>query len=225
MENRAFWYAMTYRHLAAALTFASGLAFAPAATAPAFAQSPGTQAASPACIAIVLPSAKGAAGDATAFATSLRELFISYLTGPSLRAIALEARLASQAIEEARQKDCGQVLVTSIETKRNDGSGWGRALGRAAGTAVWYGVPYGGTAATAAARGAAVAGAHAIATMAESTKAKDEVTLEYRIGTLEAALRAPAHRQKAKAKSDGEDLLTPLVEKASEAIAATILKR
>lgn len=188
---------------------------------------PPVSAAAPAavCIAIVLPSAKGAAGDATEFATSLRDLFVSYLTGPSLKTIALESRLATQAVEEARQKDCGNVLVTSIERKRNDGSGWGRALGRAAGTAAWYGVPYGGTAATAAARGAAVAGAHAISTMAESTKAKDEVTLEYRIGTLEAALRATPRTEKAKAKSDGEDLLTPLVEKAAEAIAAAALKK
>src|SRR4026208_1936882 len=37
------------------------------------------QASPQSCIAIVLPSAKGAAGDATAFATSLRELFVSYL--------------------------------------------------------------------------------------------------------------------------------------------------
>ena len=194
-------------------------------TAPALAQTSTAQASAPACIAIVLPSAKGAAGDATEFATSLRELFVSYLTGPSLRAITLDARLASQAIEEARQKECGHVLVTSIERKRNDGSGWGRALGRAAGTAAWYGVPYGGTAATAAARGAAVAGAHAISTMAESTKAKDEVTLEYRFGTLDSALRATPRTDKAKAKNDGEDLLTPLVERAAEAIAAAVVKR
>lgn len=185
----------------------------------------GAQAGAPSCIAIVLPSAKGAAGDATEFARSLRELFVSYLTGPSLRTITLDARLASQAVEEARQKECGYVLLTSIEKKQNDGSGWGRALGRAAGTAAWYGVPYGGTAATAAARGAAVAGAQAISAMAETTKAKDEVTLEYRIGTLDTAMRATPKTEKAKAKSDGEDLLTPLVEKASEAIAATVLKR
>jgi hypothetical protein len=213
---------MTRRHFAA-LTLAAGFAVVP--PAPTHANPPGLQAAAPTCIAIVLPSAKGAAGDATEFATSLRELFVSYLTGPSIRAITLEARLASQAIEEARQKDCGNVLVTSITRKRNDGSGWGRALGRAAGTATWYGVPYGGTAASAAARGAAVAGAHAISTMAETTKAKDEVTLEYRFGTLDAALRAAPRAEKAKAKSDGEDLLTPLVEKAAEVIAAAITKR
>jgi hypothetical protein len=214
---------MTRQHFAAALTLAAGFAVGPPASA--HANPPGVQAPAPTCIAIVLPSAKGAAGDATEFATSLRELFVSYLTGPSLRAMPLEARLASQAIEEARQKDCGHVLVTSIERKRNDGSGWGRALGRAAGSAAWYGVPYGGTAASAAARSAAVAGAHAISTKAAETKAKDEVTLEYRFGTLDAALRATARTEKAKAKSDGEDLLTPLVEKAAEVIAAAILKR
>ena len=183
------------------------------------------QAGTQTCIAIVLPSAKGAAGDATEFANSLRELFTSYLTGPSLRAIPIEARLASQAIEEARQKECGYVLLTAIERKRDDGSGLGRALGRAAGTAAWYGVPYGGSAATAAARGAAIAGAQAISAMAETTKAKDEVTLEFRVGTFDTVLRTAPKTEKAKAKSDGEDLLTPLVEKAAEAIAATVLKR
>lgn len=182
------------------------------------------QASAPSCIAIVLPSVKGASGDATEFAQSLRELFVSYLTGPSLRAIPLDARLASQAIEEARQKDCGYVVLTSIERKQDDGSGWGRALGRAAGSAAYYGMPYGGTAAAAAARGAAVAGAHAISSMASTTKAKDELTLEYRIGTLDTAMRVAPKREKAKARSDGEDLLTPLVEKASEAIAAAVLK-
>ena len=177
-----------------------------------------------ACIAIVLPSAKGIDGDATAFASSLRELFVSYLTGPSLRAIALDARLASQAIEEARQKECGHVLLTSVTRKRDDGSGWGKALGRAAGGAAWYGVPYGGSAAAAAARGAAVAGAHAISSMAETTRAKDEVTLEFRIGTVDTAMRASPKTEKAKAKTDGEDLLAPLVEKASESIAATVLR-
>lgn len=176
------------------------------------------------CIAIVWPSVKGAS-DAVDFASSLRDLFVSYLSGPSLRALALEARLASQGIEEARQKQCGQVLLTAIERKRHDGSGWGQALGRAAGTAAVYGVPYGGSAATAAARGAAIAGAHAVSQMALTTKAKDEVTLEYRFGTLETAARGTPRTEKAKANRDGEDLLTPLVEKVSEAVAAALARK
>jgi hypothetical protein len=176
------------------------------------------------CIAIVLPSATGIDGDATAFASSLRDLFASYLTGPTLRTITVDARLASQATEEARQKNCNYVLLTSINRKRNDGSGLGRALGRAAGTAAWHGVPYAG-AGTAAARGAAIAGAEAISSMAQATKSKDEVTLEYRIGTVDTVTRAQAKTEKAKAKQDGEDVLTPLVEKASESIATAVLRR
>jgi hypothetical protein len=180
-----------------------------------------------ACVAILLPSVQGAEGDSTAFAESVRELLASYLTGPTLRSIPLEARLASQAIEEARRKECDHVLVTAISRKHSDGNGWGKALGRAAGSAAYAGVPYGaaGTAATAAARGAAVAGAQAIGSLAETTKAKDELTLEYRIGTLDDALRAAPRTGKAKAKSDHEDLLTPLAQEAAEWVAATVLKK
>jgi hypothetical protein len=46
----------------------------------------------------------------------LRDLFASYLTGPSLRAINLEARLASQAIEEARRKEGVEKTSEAIAT-------------------------------------------------------------------------------------------------------------
>lgn len=184
------------------------------------------QPASQACVAIVLPSATGVEGDTLAFSNSLRDLFASYLTGPSVRAINLEARLASQAVEEARTKECGHVLVTKITRKRDGGSGWGKALGQAAGSAAYYGVPYAASgAAAAAARGAIVAGAQAVSTMSSTTRAKDELTLEFRLGTVDTVLRASPKTEKAKAKSDGEDLLTPLVEKAAESIAATVLRK
>jgi hypothetical protein len=179
----------------------------------------------PACVAIVLPSARGVDGDATAFSTSLRELFMSYLTGPSLRAVPLEARLTTQAVEEARQKNCAFILLINVVRVHHDGSGLGRTLGRAAGAAASYGVPYGGTVASAAARSAVVAGAYAVSNAAETTKAKDEFTLEYRVTTLDRAGSASPNSLKAKAKTDGEDLLTPLVEKASEVIAATVSKK
>jgi hypothetical protein len=35
------------------------------------------------------------------------------LTGPSLRLVPLEARLPSQAIEEAKQKPCDDILLTT----------------------------------------------------------------------------------------------------------------
>jgi len=176
------------------------------------------------CIAVVLPSVQGVDGSATEVASAVRELFTSYLTGPSLRTVPLEARLASQAIEEARQKDCGQVLVTTLTRKRSGGSALGRALGQAAGTAAWS-VP--GVAGTggAVARGAVIAGAQAVSSLAGSTKAKDEMRLDYKISPLDAAASAKPETLKVKAAADGEDILTPLVEKASEAIAAGLAKK
>ena len=175
-----------------------------------------------ACVAIMLPSARGVDGDATAFATSLRELFMSYLTGPTLRAIALDARLPAQAIEEARQKDCGYMLMTTVTRVRHGGGGGMAALGRAAGTAAAYGIPYGGSVGTAAARSAAIAGAYAISNMAGTTKAKDEITMDYRVDTLDRVIAAKPTTLKAKAKQDGEDLLTPMSENASGTIAGIV---
>jgi hypothetical protein len=176
------------------------------------------------CIAVVLPSVQGVEGSATEVAAAVRELFTSYLNGPSLRTVPLEARLASQAIEEARQKECGQVLVTTLTRKRGGGGGWGSALGQAAGTAAWS-VP--GVAGTggAIARGAVIAGAQAVSSVAGSTKAKDEMRLDYKISPLDAAGSAKTETLKIKAAADGEDILTPLVEKASEAIAAGLAKK
>ncbi|HSK07998.1 MAG TPA: hypothetical protein VK911_00360 [Vicinamibacterales bacterium] len=171
------------------------------------------------CVAIVLPSVHGVEGSATDVATSLRELFESYLTGPSIKSVGLDARLASQALEEARQKQCDHLLVTTLTRKRSGGGSLGRALGQAAGTAAWY-IPGGGVA-----RGAAIAGSHAVSSLAGSTRAKDEMRLDYKISTLDAASRASTRTLKAKAASDGEDLLTPLVEQVSEAVAAAVAKR
>ncbi len=53
----------------------------------------------------------------------------------------------------------------------------------------------------------------------------DEVTLTFRVGTVDTVMRTSPKTEKAKAKNNGEDLLTPLVEKASESIAATVLKK
>ena len=55
------------------------------------------------CLGIVLPSVQGVDGTATDVAAGVRDLFVSYLNGPALRAMVLEARLPAQAAIEARQ--------------------------------------------------------------------------------------------------------------------------
>jgi hypothetical protein len=184
---------------------------APAAAA----SSPGT------CIAMALPSVKGAE-DATQLATAVRDLFTSYLQGPSIKFVALDARLALQATEEAKQKSCNQMLVASVTRKRGGGGGLGRAIAQAGSTAAWY-APVGNVG-TAVARGAVIAGAQAASEIAASTKAKDELQIEYRLVSTDGRVIVKPKEEKAKAAVDGEDLLTPLVQTVSESLSAVVLK-
>lgn len=195
---------------------ASSLAAQDAPAAPA-SQSPGT------CIAIALPSVQGAEGNATDVATAVRELFTSYLQGPSIKVVALDARLSIQANEEAKQKSCEHMLVASVIRKRGGGGGLGRVIGQAGSTAAWY-APVGSVGASVA-RGAVIAGAQAASEIASNTRAKDEVRLQYRLVATDGRVVVKPKEEKAKASVDGEDLLTPLVQTVSESIASAVITK
>jgi len=175
------------------------------------------------CIAIVLPSVHGIEGNATDVAASLRDVFVSYVTGPSLQVVPLQARLASQAMEEATHRNCGHVLTVTLSRKHGGGA-LGRVVGHVAGTASWY-VPGGGGVGSAVARGVAIGTAQAVSELAASTRAKDEMQMEYRVSSPTGTIELGPTRETRKAKVDGEDLLTPLVEKAAETIVGTLVKK
>jgi len=197
-----------------------GAAIVAALATPAFAQE---AAAGQTCTAMVLPSVTGAEGSATAMATSVRDLFVSYLTGPTLRSVPLEARLATQAVEEAKQKNCEHVLVVTMTLKRHSGGhNVIGAVGNAAGTAAWY-IPGGGGTAGAVVRGTSASTAAAVSSLASSTRAKDELQIQYTLSTVDGKTLL-TRSDKAKAASDREDLITPLVERAATAIAAAPAK-
>jgi len=172
------------------------------------------------CIAIVMPSVTGAEGNAMQVATAVRDLFASYLSGPSMRAVALDARLPSQAAEEARQKQCSHLLVVKLTEKHRGRSVLGKAVGQAAGTAAWY-IP-GGGAAGAVVRGTAAGAAQAVSVIADSTHAKDEIQMQYSVTGPSGGAALLSKADKAQAHADREDLLTPLVERAATAIAAAV---
>lgn len=180
------------------------------------------QAAAPAkaCVALLLPSVEGV-DDATRVATSVRSIFESYLTGPTLQSVMLDAKLASQAGQEAKQKECPRILTVTV-TRKAGSSGPSKVatIARAAGTTAAYIPNVGGTIAAGAAEGGAVA----VSDLAYHTHAKDEVTMTYKIVTADGAVVLAPKTESAKAKSNGEDLLTPLIAKASEAVAGVITK-
>jgi hypothetical protein len=74
------------------------------------------------------------------------------------------------------------------------------------------------------AAGAAAGAAGAVAyDFASSTKTKDELSLTYHLESAAGKVLVD-ETEKRKAQSDGEDLLTPVVEKAAEAVAAAVAK-
>jgi len=176
------------------------------------------------CVAVMLPSVQGAEGSATDVATAVRDLFVSYLTGPSIRSIPLESRLPAQAALEAGQKGCGHVLIPSVTKKRSGGGRFGGAVGQAVGAAAWH-LPYGGGVATGVGRAAAIGATQTLSNFASETRRKDEIALGYRVGAPESVVNATPVSAKAKAKVDGEDLLTPLVERAAQDVFAATVRR
>lgn len=173
-----------------------------------------------ACVALPLPAVDGVEGDATDVAQSVRSIFESYLTGPSLKSVRLDARLASQAAEEARQKDCLTILTITVSRKPTTGGHKLSTIASAAGSTAGY-IPlpnYGAAVAV----GAARSGAEAVASVARTTHPKDEIRLTYKVTTADGATVVPQKSESAKAKSEGEDLLTPLIARASETVAAAV---
>jgi hypothetical protein len=215
---------ITWKRFRTCGLLAASLAFLAAYELAASAQNPTERArsgAEPSCVAIVLPDVEGVEGSATEVATALQQLFVSDLSGPTSRVIALEARLPSQAGEEASQKHCDRLLSAKLTRKRGGRGMLGKVFVDAASTAVWL-MPGGATVGSAVVRGVALAGAQAVGTLALTTKAKDELRLEYRLTSPDGSARFGPKTDKAKAQTDGEDLLTPMVRRASEAIAADV---
>jgi hypothetical protein len=202
-----------------------GLSFAclvPAAAA-AQADSAATPAAEAPCVAVMPAVVSGIQGNAADAAAAARDALVSFLSGPALRPVALDARVRLQAVEEARQKNCTQLITLTLTKKRGGRSSVGRVVGRAAGSAAYH-LPGGGSVGTAVARGLGIGTVHALSDMAATTRAKDEMQLEWTLGSIDGG--APSKKaEKIKATADGEDLLTPLVQRSADAIVELLLKK
>lgn len=181
----------------------------------------GAAAAGPVHLCLAPPSAQipgVGSDDATA---AVRDAFKSYLSGPSLSVEMLSARLASQAREEAKQKHCRYVLYTTVAQERKKSSG---LLGRIAAGAMQSGASQvaanTGSAGTRVLASAAAGGA-ASTYYSSFTQSSDKLTLTARLESADGNVLSQSS-EKRKASSDGEDLLTPLVERAAERIVSAV---
>ena len=155
---------------------------------------------------------------------AVKETFSSFLTGPTLKVRSLSARLTTQAREEAKQTGCDYVLFATLKHERK--SSGGGLLGSIARSAAHQGAVSIAGSAGSAVRGTAAsvvnaAVAAASANVASTVKVRDELELGYRLESVNGRVMLEK-KGKRKARADGEDILTPLVEQASEQIAAAV---
>jgi hypothetical protein len=174
-------------------------------------------------VCLAPPSITSAVGNASDAASAVRETFASYLTGPSLSATELTARLESQVRLEASAAACPYLLLTAVKHVRKSGRGiLGRMAGSAAQQAAWsVGAATSSTAGRIITSAAAGAAGAAASNYASWMKSKDELTLTYRLESATGAVLVEK-TAKRKATSDGEDLITPLVEDAATVISDAV---
>jgi hypothetical protein len=187
------------------------------------AQAGGTPAKAHICLAP--SSVETASGTAMQAMQAVRETFSSFLTGPTLEVAPLQSRLPSQAIAEAKAANCPFVLLTTLKQVHKGGGG-PSLLGRAAAGAVQGGAQsVGGFASSAGAGVAANATSGAAGAAAQNygsgTQSKDEMTLSTHLENADGKVLVDM-TDKRTAQSNGEDMLTPLVEKAATAVANAV---
>lgn len=154
------------------------------------------------------------AGD---LAAAVQNTLGEYLKGTNIELVPLEAKLASAIDNEAKEKECDFVLYVNASHKKGGGGGFGM-LGKSIGSVVAQtgGGSWGNTAANNVGRIAA--NTIVAATVSQNVKAKDEITLDIKL--QKGGNSAFSKQYKAKAKSNGDDILSPMIEQIAEAILA-----
>jgi hypothetical protein len=176
-------------------------------------------------ICLAPSSVETASGTAAQAMQAVRETFSSFLTGPTLEVAPLQSRLPSQAKAEAKAANCPFVLLTTLKQVHKGGGG-PSLLGRAAAGAVQGGASaagglVGSPGGAVAANATAGAAGGAASSYGSSTQSKDELTLSTHLENADGKVLVEM-TDKRTAQSNGEDMLTPLVEKAATAVANAV---
>lgn len=156
-------------------------------------------------------------------AGAIQSTLSEYLKGSKVELVPLESKLASAMEAEAKEKNCAFVLYTTISHKKGGSGGFGMLKTLA--PALSMVVPVVGMAGGMAGAVAGSAASSAVYTAAGATsnvKPKDELTLDIKLQN--GSTVALSKQYKAKAKSGGEDLISPMIEQAAQAIIDSVVK-
>lgn len=158
-------------------------------------------------------------------ALAIQNTLGEYMKSPTVQLVSIDAKLPVAIDAEAKEKECDFVVIATAAHKKG-GGGFGKMFGKVA--------PSLGSIVPMAGMGGSVAGAVAgqvatqviwtAASMASNVKAKDELTLDVKAQPIGGA-PVLAKQFKTKAKSDGEDIISPLVEQVATAITEAVSRK
>lgn len=205
---------------------------------------PGAAAADKVIVGVALPRVQlgqGNGGSADV-AEPVRQALISYLKGPVIEVIALEARIPLQINAEAQEKGCTFVLYSDVSQKpKGGGLGMLKKLAPVAAALPMAGM--GGNMGTQMAVNAAAQGvmqaqmqaaqedamANAMAAISgaqkSNVKAGDSLTFEFRLVRPGEPEPVKTDKLVGKAKNNGDDVLSPLIEGVATAVVDTVATR
>ena len=141
-----------------------------------------------------------------------------YLKGTKVEIVPIEARLPQAQTGEAKEKECDFVLSATAAHKKGGGGGGFGGFGRMLGSVAP--IMGGGSIVGHIASSAIITAA----SMSGNMKSKDELSLDLKLQSTTDNSVALAKLLKVKAKSDGEDIISTLIEQAAQAILDTVGK-
>jgi hypothetical protein len=172
-------------------------------------------------IGVVLPITQISPDSGLALSEAIRQLLISYLNGPIAEAIPLEARVPVQLEVEAKQKECDFVVSSSVGREQRSNS-FAKLVKNA--TPVIGLIPGTGAATTVAGAASTAAATttdkvlKAATDLSGNIKAKDEVSVTFKLTAPGQATPKLAHVLTGKAKTDGDQVLSTLLAEAANAV-------
>ena len=177
----------------------------------------------PGVVRLGLASVKtGSVGEglsAADLAAAVQNTLADYLKSPSVELVQLEAKLPSQIDAEAKQKECDFVVYANVSHKKGGGGGFGGMFGKVLAPAVGQvGIGHTGSTAGNVAGQVTTTAIVSAGTMSANVKQKDELTLDVKVQTPGSATPAASRGFKARARSAGEDIITPVIEQAAQMI-------
>jgi hypothetical protein len=178
-------------------------------------------------IGIAPPDAQVGQGNnaSSDYSTPIRNAEVALMGGPAVEVAALDSHIPVQLQAEAQQKQCDFIMYSSVAVKHSSGGGFGKfaKFGGMAASMTPMGAMAHGMGRAMAAQAAGMAGSQAaqqqamnqLAGFTGQIKSKDDVSVQYQLVPTGQTAAVAQNTLQGKAKSDGEDVLTPLLTQAA----------